>query len=107
MMQVKKINAKELERMLANDSGELVAVFIANWCGYSKGLMRELEGTTISFNLCEVDISETEDEAWEDYNIDVVPTALLFKAGKEVARKACSLEGMRVKDLQALAAKRA
>jgi thioredoxin-like negative regulator of GroEL len=106
-MQVGKINAKELKSMLANDSGELVAVFVADWCGYSKSLMRELEGTTVGFKLCEVDISETEDKAWEDYNIDVVPTALLFRAGKEVARRACSFEGMRVKDLQALAAKRA
>jgi hypothetical protein len=61
----------------------------------------------VGFKLCEVDISETEDKAWEDYNIDVVPTALLFRAGKEVARRACSFEGMRVKDLQALAARRA
>lgn len=104
-MQVKKINAMELNRMLANDSGELVAIFTANWCGYCKGLMKELEVTTVSFKLYEVDISETEDEAWKDYNIDVVPTVLLFRAGKEVARRACSFKGMGVKDLQELVAK--
>jgi len=106
-MQARKINAKELERVLPNESGELVAVFVANWCGYCKSLMKELEATTVCFNLCEVDISETEDKAWEDYNIDVVPTALLFKAGKEVGRRACSFKGMGVKDLQELVAKHA
>jgi len=103
-MQVKKISAKELEKQVASDSRDLVAVFIANWCGYSQELMRELERNAPDINLCEVDISDTEDRAWDIYGIKVVPTALYLREGKEVARKTCSLDGLRVKDLKALVA---
>lgn len=101
-MEIGLIGSKELDGELAANNGKLIVLFIANWCGYCRALRRELDAVSLDFQIVWVDISSEEDRAWDDYRIDVVPTALLFRGRKEIGRRAASFNGLRAGDLKEL-----
>lgn len=101
-MKAEIVSSEELKRRLEQGSGEFVAIFSTKWCGFCRALMGELERVQVVFSVIEVDISDDDDSAWDEYGISTVPTALIFRAGKEVARKPPGYEGLRVKDLRNL-----
>jgi len=101
-MNVEKINGQQLKDMLAKRMGQFVAIFSTSWCGYCRALKKEIEAATLDFTTVEVDISDESDSSWERFEINLVPTALLFENGKEVARKPPMSDGLRLKDLREL-----
>jgi len=104
-MKVDRIKTKDLSSTLsgaASDGKGFIAIFTAVWCGYCRTLERELDSAALEFKVVLVDVSNESDKGWDDYRIEVVPTALLFKGGQELGRKAAGSEGLRVKDLKAL-----
>jgi thioredoxin 1 len=68
---------------------EILILFYARWCGYCRAFKPEFSETGRkskgSFGL--IDISSEDDPAWEDLEIDVVPTLLLFREGGIFDRK--------------------
>jgi thioredoxin-related protein len=100
-MKTIKIDNEALNRMKF-EGQDFYVIFTAGWCGYCAALKREINAADAAFELFEFDISDEECPAWEDYDIQVVPTALYFKSGKEQSRKAASLAGLSVKDIKAL-----
>ena len=100
-MKTFKIDTETLNRM-KSEGRDFYVIFTAGWCGYCATLKEEINAADAAFELFEFDISDEECPAWEDYGIEVVPTALYFKGGKEQSRKAASFTGLRVKEIKAL-----
>lgn len=65
-------------------------------------MMGELQRVQVAFDVIEVNISDDDDPAWDQFEVSTVPTAIFFRAGKEVTRKPPGYDGLRVKDLKAL-----
>lgn len=67
--------------------GLVVVGFLADWCPYCVRFLPELgrlleEGRTV---VC-ADLSDEDDPLWERFSIDIVPTVLVFRDGREVFR---------------------
>ncbi len=88
------------ERVL--HGGEFIAIFSTKWCGFCRALIRELERSRVDFDMVEVDISSNDDTAWDEYGIEMVPTAVLFSSGREVARRCPTYDGLSVNDVRSL-----
>jgi hypothetical protein len=100
-MKTTKIDNMALNRMKSEER-DFYVVFTAGWCGYCAALKREINAADAAFELFEFDISDEECPAWEDYEIQVVPTALYFRRGREQSRKAASFAGLSLKGIKAL-----
>ena len=87
---------------MRSEGKDFFMLFTASYCGYCAALKRELAAAPADFQLYEMDISDEANPAWDEYGIQVVPTALFFKGGKELSRKVASLSGLRIKDIRAL-----
>lgn len=81
------------------EGGRFVAIFTAGWCGYCKILIKELEYANPNIPLILVDISD--EKYWDEYGIEIVPTAVLYEGGMEV-KKISSPDGLRLRDIQGL-----
>lgn len=69
--------------------GVTVVDFFATWCGPCKMLapvLEELESDRSDFKIVKVDIDKEEALA-RSYGVMSVPTLILFKDGKEIAKK--------------------
>lgn len=100
-MKTVKIDQERLGRMIS-DGEDFLLLLTASWCGYCFSLRRELESSTDDFTLYELDISDEASRVWDEHGIQVVPTALRFRSGKEHSRKSASLNGLRVRDIKSL-----
>ena len=101
-MVYKTMNSKEFKELMAKDNGKHLAIFTAQWCGFSKKLKGELETVPVEFEVVDVDVTDEEDCCWDDYALKVVPTAIVFSGGKEVARKKAGFFGLKIQDLSEL-----
>ncbi|MGQ9515621.1 MAG: thioredoxin family protein [Candidatus Methanomethylicaceae archaeon] len=95
---MKSTNYKNFKDKL-KEGKRFIAIFTASWCGYCKILMKELEYATPDIPLIVVDISD--EKYWDEFGIEIVPTAILYEGGTEV-RRISSSDGLRLKDLQEL-----
>ncbi|MCX8181911.1 MAG: thioredoxin family protein [Candidatus Methanomethyliaceae archaeon] len=93
------VDCDSFKSLLKNERDKFIAVFTASWCGYCRNLIRELDQSSHSLRLILVDISN--ENCWDEFNVDIVPTAVLYKDGKEI-RRVSSLEGLRLRDLKEL-----
>lgn len=101
-MGLKKISSKEFKSLIAG-KGQFVAIFSTGWCGFCRSLLKELERKGPEFEVVVVDISDESDSTWEEHRIEMVPTAVLFSDGREVARKDPTPEGLTYNDIKSLA----
>lgn len=72
-------------------SANLVVIdFYATWCGPCKALAPKLDVLASKYSsvrFCKVDVDAMDmDEVANGYNVSAMPTIILFKNGKEVAR---------------------
>ena len=82
-------------RLAAGDGSGFVVLFVAGWCGFCRQLRAELDGAAgTGLPLVEVDISDEQDPAWDEWRVELVPTAVLFRDGREAGRRTPSLHGL-------------
>lgn len=66
---------------------DAVAVFVADWCPYCRDFLRRMpEPTPQGPEVILVDMDDEDGPAWDDYRVRVIPTAIRFARGREVAR---------------------
>ena len=85
---VKVINEGEFEEEVLKSEKLILVDFFANWCGPCKTMapiLEEISKENDNFNVAKVNIDEQRDLAL-DYEIEFIPTMILFKNGKEVDR---------------------
>jgi thioredoxin 1 len=72
-------------------SGSRVVLFAADWCGYCRrfiSMLKSFDRTGVNArNLIIANIDSEDGSLWEDYQIDLVPTIIVFKDGKETFRR--------------------
>jgi thiol-disulfide isomerase/thioredoxin len=92
-----------LQDVIARE-GAVDAVFFATWCPHCRAFLAELTSTPQDTPLALVDLSNTDDPAWDSYNVQVVPTVARFIRGRESARiEARRGVGLSVRDMLLLA----
>ena len=65
----------------------IAVLFEAKWCPFCSEftpIFESLRQTKLLFAI--VDVSDLDDPLWETFDIDIVPTVLLFKSGKVIQR---------------------
>jgi len=69
--------------------GTLATVFLASWCPFCRRFKPAFESAANvnGISWATVDLSDDENELWDVFNIQIVPTILVFKNGNVVWRK--------------------
>lgn len=85
---VKEVNYEQLKETIQNNKTVLVD-FFATWCGPCKMLAPQLDKVAQNQSdavVIKIDV-DREEEATMQYQVQAIPTLVLIKDGKEVARK--------------------
>lgn len=85
---IKNINKENFKTEILDSTEPILVDFFATWCGPCNMLspiLENISNTRADFNIAKVNIDELRDLAI-DYEVEVVPTLLIFKNGKVVGR---------------------
>ena len=85
---IKHINKENFKTEVLDSTKPILVDFFATWCGPCNMLspiLENISNTRADFNIAKVNIDELRDLAI-DYEVEVVPTLLIFKNGKVVGR---------------------
>ena len=85
---IKHINKENFKTEILDSKEPILVDFFATWCGPCNMLspiLENISNTRADFNIAKVNIDELRDLAI-DYEVEVVPTLLIFKNGKVVGR---------------------
>jgi thiol-disulfide isomerase/thioredoxin len=64
-----------------------VVVFYASYCPFCKDFSKIFEkARNLQFLFSKADITDDDNPLWEKYEIKVVPTVIVFKGRKDIAR---------------------
>lgn len=77
-------NGKRLKK-----TGTLAVLFAAEWCPFCRRFSPVFESALDQKGMprAVADLSDLENPLWETFDIDVVPTVMVFKEGEVVYRK--------------------
>lgn len=85
---IKHINKENFKTEILDSKEPILVDFFATWCGPCNMLspiLENISNTRADFDIAKVNIDELRDLAI-DYEVEVVPTLLIFKNGKVVGR---------------------
>lgn len=85
---IKVNNKKDFEKEL-NSSQKVLAFFYANWCPYCRAFVPVFNKDVGNFRegtIMHVILDDYDNPIWEDYDIEAVPTVILFEKGKVCKR---------------------
>jgi thioredoxin-like negative regulator of GroEL len=84
-----ELKATDFSGQTLNRQGTVAAVFLASWCPFCRRFQPAFEtAAKVSGTLwASVDVSDDHNELWNVFNIEIVPTVLVFKDGKLVWRR--------------------
>ena len=85
--------------------GQWVVAFGAEWCPFCRDFRRryEKQGTLEGATTAWADVSDTDNPLWEAFNLDVIPTVVVFRDGQTFWRRdGVSMKGLSDKDLEDL-----
>ena len=81
---LKHVNEENFEQEVLHSKNLILVDFFATWCGPCQMLGPVLERISTSraeFDIAKIDVDKSQDLAYK-YEVEVVPTMLIFKDGK-------------------------
>jgi len=66
---------------LINHKGKTVVIFSADWCPYCISFFNNWNEYSKIDDVFIADITDVESKLWDDFNIEVVPTMVIFENG--------------------------
>lgn len=99
-MEIAKVNVSNFAQEVTKSDKPVLLDIYADWCGPCKMLAPELEAfasETDSVKVCKLNADESTDLAMI-YGVMSIPTLLLFKDGKEIARHVGGCEKQDIAD---------
>ena len=85
---LKNIEEKDFESEVLKDNKVVIVDFFATWCGPCQMLMpvlRKVASERENIDIIEIDVDKAQSLAMR-YDIEAVPTMIIFKNGIEIAR---------------------
>ena len=85
---LKHVNEENFESEVINQKGLVLVDFFATWCGPCRMLgpvLEKISNSRAEFDIAKIDIDQAQKLAYK-YNIEVVPTMIIFKDGNPVNR---------------------
>lgn len=103
------IEKDEFESQILTSSTPRLVLFAAEWCGYCRRFLNMASDFDLKSNLLSAPSSELEvvniesgdGSLWDTFNVNLVPTILVFLNGKQIFRRdARRLKGLGKEDLE-------
>jgi thioredoxin 1 len=103
------IQKDEFEDQVLKSPMPQLVLFAADWCGYCRRFLGVISEYKESVNgpaeadhsINVVNIDSGDGSLWETYNVDLVPTLIVFSSGKQIFRRdAQPMVGLRQPDLE-------
>jgi thioredoxin-like negative regulator of GroEL len=94
-------NAEELSAILEKTE-KIIVLFYATWCPYCVNFVPIFDKRIINYNVgnvIHVLLDDYDNQLWDDYDIEAVPTVIFFKNGK-VSRRLDGRFGLGLKEKQ-------
>ena len=94
-------NAEELNAILEKTEKVLV-LFYATWCPYCRSFVPIFDEKIIDFKIgkvIHVFLDDYDNQLWDDYDVEAVPTVILFEKGK-VSKRLDGRFGLGLKEKQ-------
>ena len=101
---IERIGADAFEGLRLRRPGTWAIAFLADWCPFCREFVRSfaaLEGG--GFHLAVADLTDLESPLWERFEVEVVPSVVVFREGVSVFRAdGRFMEGLGPHDLAAV-----
>jgi len=82
------VKPEEFDSKVLTDNKKTVVLFYATWCPYCSNFKPTFESAKIeSANKVGSIIDEDENPLWDRFNIQAVPTMIVFQNGKIISRR--------------------
>lgn len=82
------VKPEEFDSKVLGDNKKTVVLFYATWCPYCSNFKPTFESAKIeTVNKVGAIIDEDENPLWDRFNIQAVPTMIVFQNGKIISRR--------------------
>lgn len=83
---LKHVNSENFEKEVLNSKKAILVDFFATWCGPCQmlgAILEKMADSRADFDIAKINIDEAQELAVK-YEIDVVPTMIIFKDGRAI-----------------------
>ena len=82
------VTPEEFDSKVLNSDKKTLVLFYASWCPYCENFKPLFESTNVNnVEKIEALVDEDENPLWDRFNIQAVPTILVFQDGKIISRR--------------------
>lgn len=81
-MTIKEVCLKRDLDAVVNQHNQVLALFCSSWCPYCRSFFPSFTKETVKHNyehVIRVYLEDDDNPLWEEYNIEAVPTVILFE----------------------------